>query len=538
MASSPKASSVMTTTPPPPARQLSSLSVARKMTLLATFCMAQFIDSFSISALFAATPPISADLNISDAVSVWTTSAYQLTFAAFLLTSGRLSDLYSPKYVFLVGAFLVSFTSLGCAFTRAQIPLFLLRGFMGVGAALNIPSAMQIIVRMFPTPHVQSRAVAAFAGCAGLGNVFGLIIGALLVSFASWPAVFYFITAVCFLMGSLVTVLLPFSRNHDNNTGSRLETFKRVDIVGVSLLTAALVLFVYAVTNGAAVGWSKAATLAPLVISIALGIGFFVCEAYTPEERAAVPLKMWKYENFTIIVILGLQPRMWWASVQLLYSWFYQDALGWSTIYTAIHFLPVGLVSVLFMAFTSSLQQRFRLKWVMLGGQALVLIGTILLVFGGSASRYWQFAFPGFFLGTAGTTIVFGTTNIALFAVTPPRIAATVGSILTASGQFGSAAGTAIITSIQTTVQQTHGGPDSFSGREAGLWFIVGMTAAETLSLLFFMKNVVAPSRDRTKAAPEAADVTVNAINIEKKVTEEKQTIEETVVADPTDYIE
>ncbi|TFY64345.1 hypothetical protein EVJ58_g2679 [Rhodofomes roseus] len=538
MASSPKASSVMTTTPPPPARQLSSLSVARKMTLLATFCMAQFIDSFSISALFAATPPISADLNISDAVSVWTTSAYQLTFAAFLLTSGRLSDLYSPKYVFLVGAFLVSFTSLGCAFTRAQIPLFLLRGFMGVGAALNIPSAMQIIVRMFPTPHVQSRAVAAFAGCAGLGNVFGLIIGALLVSFASWPAVFYFITAVCFLMGSLVTVLLPFSRNHDNNTGSRLETFKRVDIVGVSLLTAALVLFVYAVTNGAAVGWSKAATLAPLVISIALGIGFFVCEAYTPEERAAVPLKMWKYENFTIIVILGLQPRMWWASVQLLYSWFYQDALGWSTIYTAIHFLPVGLVSVLFMAFTSSLQQRFRLKWVMLGGQALVLIGTILLVFGGSASRYWQFAFPGFFLGTAGTTIVFGTTNIALFAVTPPRIAATVGSILTASGQFGSAAGTAIITSIQTTVQQTHGGPDSFSGREAGLWFIVGMTAAETLSLLFFMKNVVAPSRDRTKAAPEAADVTVDAINIEKKVTEEKQTIEETVVADPTDYIE
>ena len=84
-------SSSVTAPPPPPARrQLSELSSARKITLLVTFCLAQYMDSFIISALFAATPPISADLDISNAVSVWTTSAYQLTFAAFLLTVRRL----------------------------------------------------------------------------------------------------------------------------------------------------------------------------------------------------------------------------------------------------------------------------------------------------------------------------------------------------------------------------------------------------------------------------------------------------------------
>lgn len=128
-----------------------------------------------------------------------------------------------------------------------------------VGAALNIPSAMQIIVRMFPTPHVQAKAIAAFTGSGALGNgkssilivlctcspyleVSGLIIGAALVSFASWPAVFYLITVICFVMGALVALLLPFSRNHDNNTGSRLETFKRVDTVGVLVLTGAILL--------------------------------------------------------------------------------------------------------------------------------------------------------------------------------------------------------------------------------------------------------------------------------------------------------
>ena len=129
-----------------------------------------------------------------------------------------------------------------------------------LGAALNIPSAMQIIVRMFPTPHVQAKAIAAFTGSGALGNgkssalfacwmyspgleVSGLIIGAALVSFASWPAVFYLITVICFVMGALVALLLPFSRNHDNNTGSRLETFKRVDTVGVLVLTGKIILF-------------------------------------------------------------------------------------------------------------------------------------------------------------------------------------------------------------------------------------------------------------------------------------------------------
>lgn len=46
---------------------------------------------------------------------------------------------------------------------------------------------------------------------------------------------------------------------------------------------------------------------------------------------------MWKYENFTLLMIISLQPFMWWASVQLTFSLYYQDVLQWSTIITAIH---------------------------------------------------------------------------------------------------------------------------------------------------------------------------------------------------------
>lgn len=89
-------------------------SVARKGLILFFLCLAQFLDTFMNSALFAAIPPISVDLNITNANSVWLISGYQLTFAALLLVvrwinndlfdaahrtpqSGRLSDLYNPS---------------------------------------------------------------------------------------------------------------------------------------------------------------------------------------------------------------------------------------------------------------------------------------------------------------------------------------------------------------------------------------------------------------------------------------------------------
>ena len=68
--------------------------------------------------------------------------------------------------------------------------------------------------------------------------------------------------------------------------------------------------------------------------------------------------------------------------------------------------------------------------------------------------------------------------SIALFSITPPEVAGVVGAIFTCALQLGSAAGTAIITSIQTSVEVRHGGPSGFDGRAAGLWFLFAFNAA------------------------------------------------------------
>jgi predicted MFS family arabinose efflux permease len=73
------------------------ISSARRFVLLLIFCLAQFLDAFSGLALFSAIPTISADLGLSENEAVWLISAFGLTFASFLLLSGKISDVYNPS---------------------------------------------------------------------------------------------------------------------------------------------------------------------------------------------------------------------------------------------------------------------------------------------------------------------------------------------------------------------------------------------------------------------------------------------------------
>jgi len=74
-----------------------TLRRAHKHLLLWLFCGAEFMDAFIASALFPAINVLEKDLDISDSDITWAFSAYSATFAAFLLISGRVADVYSAR---------------------------------------------------------------------------------------------------------------------------------------------------------------------------------------------------------------------------------------------------------------------------------------------------------------------------------------------------------------------------------------------------------------------------------------------------------
>ena len=97
---------------------------------------------------------------------------------------------------------------------------------------------------------------------------------------------FWFIAILAIPIGGLCLWLAPtLHRGIDEPQSQR---WKQLDLVGVSILTAALILFIFAVTSGSAAGWGTAEVIAPLIISVFGVVGFFYYETKIPASTAAV----------------------------------------------------------------------------------------------------------------------------------------------------------------------------------------------------------------------------------------------------------
>ena len=103
------------------------------------------------------------------------------------------------------------------------------------------------------------------------------------------------------------------------------------------MFTAALVLFIFAVTSGTTSGWGSAGVVAPLIISVFMVAGFFYFETTIPADRAAIPPRTWFLPNFLVLFFTALLPFLWWTTVFTIFFPSWQQVYGWSPTKPALH---------------------------------------------------------------------------------------------------------------------------------------------------------------------------------------------------------
>ncbi|KAG2362469.1 major facilitator superfamily domain-containing protein [Suillus spraguei] len=428
------------------------LSLARKLILLVMFCLTQFIDTLSMSALLSAIPALEASMGMTEIQSTWVFSGFRLTFSSFLLISGRLSDVYNPKTVFIGGVSTLGILSLCAGFVYTTVPILVLRAITGIASAMTIPSALKLLVKVFPDPLEQARAVGFFAGCGAVANMGGLVVGAMFVQRVSYHWVFWFVACAA---------------DFRKPKGAK---WKSLDLVGVGVLTVSFILLIFAVTSGSTDGWKSPVVLILLIISIIMIAG---------------PPRTWFYNNFLFCWPLHFCHPFGGVGLCLfIFSIMWQTVFHWSVMSTAVHMLPLGIVAFA-ASCTGSLSRIYSPKWIILTGLSLCMVATLLLALGGGKARnYWPFVFPAFVLGSAGVMVAFSHTNIAIFQAAPSSMSSTVGAMFNGALQFGSAIGLAAITSIETSVEATHGGSHEYAGRAASFWFLIVLPTTEILTFM------------------------------------------------------
>ncbi|EMD35861.1 hypothetical protein CERSUDRAFT_53112, partial [Gelatoporia subvermispora B] len=281
------------------------------------------------------------------------------------------------------------------------------------------------------------------------------------------------------------TLLIPAQEKTLSEVEPQSARWKSLDIVGVSILTAALILFIFAITSGSTAGWASATVLAPLIISVFMVVGFFYYETLIPTDQAAVPPQTWFLPNFSVLFGTALLPYFWWTTLFTTYTELWQSVYEWSVISSAIHFIPIGVIAFA-MSFTGTLSRIINPKWIILFAESMLIIATILLALADSPDKYWSYVFPAFILGSGGAMLAYSHTNIAIFRTSPASMAGTVGAIFNGALQLGSAVGIAAVGSIEASVEESLGDPTSYQGRAAAFWFLLGIVVVEFLAMLVF----------------------------------------------------
>src|ERR671925_937187 len=104
----------------------------RKWWTLGAVAFGLFMIMLDNTIVNVALPSIERDLHMSISSLEWVVTAYALTFAALLITGGKLGDYYGRKKMFMVGLVIFTLSSLACA--RATSAGFLIgaRSVQGV----------------------------------------------------------------------------------------------------------------------------------------------------------------------------------------------------------------------------------------------------------------------------------------------------------------------------------------------------------------------------------------------------------------------
>ena len=392
-------------------------------------CLAVLLVQVDTSVVNLAVRAIGVALHAPVATVKWVVAAYNLAYAALLLSGGTLADLLGRRRIALWG--LGVFTA-GCAvagLAPSMGVLILGRVISGVGAALILPATLALVRVLWHEPARRAHAIGVWAGMNGAAFVIGPPLGGFLVALTGWRGIFL-VTVPLGLVAAWAARSLP---------ESRAPAGRHLDVAGQAWAICALGAFTYA---AAAPTHAAVAILA----GVAASLGLFIVERRAG-AAAMVPLTLLRENALTNAV--GVAAAMTFGMYGLLFLvplvW---QRFGILTVGEAgFALLPMSLIFVALSHKTGRWSARFGAKALIGFGMALIAMGLAVV----SLSRVGAplaLAEGGLALTGLGMALATGP-NLALAAgAVAPERSGTASALANTARMLGATLGVAVAATV------------------------------------------------------------------------------------------
>ncbi|PRY36226.1 DHA2 family efflux MFS transporter permease subunit [Umezawaea tangerina] len=433
-----------------------------------------------------ALPAIQTDLGFSQAGLAWIVNAYLIAFGGLLLLAGRLGDLIGHKRVFVLGLVVFTVASLLCGLATAPELLIGARFVQGVGGALSTAVTLGMIVRMFPEPGEQAKAIGVFSFVAAAGASIGLLLGGVLTQVLTWHWIFFVNIPIGVAAVLLATRLIPAKPGIGLGGGA--------DVVGAVLITASVMLGVYTIVKAETHGWGSAHTLVLGAVAVALLVGFVVRQAKA--VNPLLPLRVFRSRNVAgangaqILLVAGM------FGMFFLGTLYMQLVLGYDALQIGLAFLPIAVsIGALSVGFSARLNARFGEPRVLLVGMGLILVGLLVFVRAPVDGHYVEHLLPVMLPLGIGFGMSFPALMTLAMSGATPDDAGLASGLVNTTAQVGGALGLAVLatTSTSRTTALLAEGVPTPEALTSGFHLAFGISAALVALAVVVAVTVIRP---------------------------------------------
>jgi EmrB/QacA subfamily drug resistance transporter len=388
-----------------------------KSLALFALVLAAFAVNLDTTIVNVALPTLERELHATNSQLQWVVDAYNLVFAALLLTAGSLSDRWGRKPMLLAGLGVFGVGSLAGGLTGSAGELIAARAVMGLGAAMIFPATLSLIANIFTERGERARAIGLWGASAGAAIALGPIVGGWLLEHFSWSAIFFAMVPVAFVGALLVVAFVPPSRD---------ERARPIDLVGFVLSAAAMTALVYTIIEAPDRGWTAGWTIGGFATT---AVVFWAFVAW--ERRSTHPmldLHLFRLPRFTAASASLTVAFFSLFGFIFLVTQYFQFIKGYSPLQTGVRLLPVaasvGVASVV-------------------GTKLAVRLGTKAVVAGGLVCITLFYVWVALVLGTdtGYTTIALQMVlyGVGMGLTSAPATESIMGAVSTAAAGVGSA---------------------------------------------------------------------------------------------------
>jgi EmrB/QacA subfamily drug resistance transporter len=350
--------------------------------ILSTLLIGTLTGTLGNSLVNVALPNIMDHYSVDVGTGIWAVTVYILLFAVTMPLFGRLGDRYGYKRMYLAGLGVFALSSCLAPLAPSFPVLILLRVVQGISNGPILPTIMAVVGTTFPAGE-RGRAMGIWALANSATHAAGPPLSGILTQYFGWQSIFLSYVPLCFAGLFLVWRLMP-----DDSRSER----QRFDAIGAMTLTAATLVLMFNLRQGATLGWTSPYSLSLWVLSGLLVIVFFVTERRVQEPF--VDLNLFLNRPFASASTIAFIQAFCQFGLLFLIPLFLVEVQGQTSAKTGLILASLPISMAVSAPVAGRLADRYGCRLLCLLGMVAVAVSGLALSLVGPTTPVWNMVLP------------------------------------------------------------------------------------------------------------------------------------------------